>query len=366
MHDDPQFPGPGDSSSGIHRIIDSTPDSEQLTPGGAESSVERGSTSMDRANSAPTPLPTDAAPAGEPVVFPNWTDLTRTNPRTVDPSAETVAEDFPPFPLAAITSERTPMSSARGRPEAPLNRRSLLLIGLISYASAATLALLYLLIALSRGRPHALESLPDVPPLDVQHGEVMKLAPADAEVPPGHRLSLGESRRFGNILVEPLRVAIEPIEFAHFSGRTAIEKPPTPPVLKLWLRFTNVSDDQTIPPLDPDLVFRRAMLDHGPRANQFVRRVADENSDGPQVLLYDHPIASEWDLLDQHLGVRLAPGESLETYLPSGEEGAALTGLLVWRVHFRKGYSPGGHGVTTLVDVEFDAPTGPKSDPAAG
>jgi hypothetical protein len=363
MHDDPQLPGPADSSSGIHRIIDPVSDSARSSQEGGESSAEGRPLSQSPPDSAAIAPPTEATPVVDPTALPNWTEATPATPRWVDPSAETISEEFPPIPVAAVTSDRTTESSAQGRPASASSRRSLLLIGLISYASAATLALLYLLFAMSRARPHALESLPDIPPLDVKHGEVMKLAPADADLPPGHRLLIGESRRFGNIVVEPLRVVAEPVEFQHFSGRTAIEKSATPPVLKLWLRFTNISEDQTIAPLDPDLVFRRAMLDNGPRANQFVRRAADEKADGPQVLLYDHPISSEWDLRDQQLGVRLAPGESLETYLPSDEPGATLTGPLVWRVHFRKGYSPQGYGVTTLVDVEFEAPA---AEPAAG
>jgi len=365
MHDDPPLPGPGDSSSGIHRIIElPTEDLPSSTAEGGTSATDAAS-SPAAAGSSPA-TPTATAAAADEVVFPNWTDSSPTQPQWADPSAETVTEDFPPIPLAALTPVRSAQPTAADSPQ-PAGRRSLLLIGLISYASAATLALLYLLFSMSRGRPHALESLPDVPPLDVQHGEVMKLAPADAELPPGHRLQIGESRRFGNILVEPLQVVVEPVEFRHFSGRTEVDKAATPPVLKLWVRFTNVSESQSIAPLDPELVFRRAVLENGPRANQFVRRVADERTDGPQVLLYDHPISSEWDLRDQQLGVRLGPGESVETYLPSGEEGAALSGPLVWRVHFRKGYSPQGLGVTTLVDVEFEAPTSGSSDaPAAG
>ena len=30
-----------------------------------------------------------------------------------------------------------------------------------------------------------------------------------------------------------------------------------------------------------------------------------------------------------------------------------LTGDLVWRVHFRKGYGPKGRGVTTVFEVHF-------------
>jgi hypothetical protein len=71
--------------------------------------------------------------------------------------------------------------------------------------------------------------------------------------------------------------------------------------------------------------------------------------------MYDHPATSEWDLAGQQLGLRLAPGEAVETYLPSAEAATSLSGPLVWRIHFRKGFSPRGYGVTALVDVLFDS-----------
>lgn len=272
----------------------------------------------------------------------------------VDPSAETLADHAPPIVVPVTPTTAAGIAPPPDAP--PLNRRSLLLIVLISYASAVTLALLYLLFAWSRPRPHALESLPDVPPLDVEHGEVMKLAPPEADLPPGHQLELGESRRFGNILVEPLRVVEEPVTFQHYSEQSGVQKPPTEPVLKLWVRFTNVSGSQTIAPLDSELLYRRAMLDDGvTRSNQFVCRSDDRADPAALVLIYDHPPTSEWDLSDQQIGIKLAPGESVETYLPSADSGASLSGKLRWRVHFRKGYSPRGFGVTTLVDVVFDS-----------
>lgn len=306
----------------------------------------------------PKPAPEDPGLAPS---FLDWSSTVELESGTVvaiDPAAETVTDQFPKLPPinAPVHRPAVMASTSTAPPDNRVHRRpSLLMIGLISYASAATLALLYFYFASSRARPHALESLPDVPPLDVQHGEVMKLAPADADLPPGHELALGDSRRFGNILVEPLRVVAEPLTFEHFSDRSGIVKEPTGKVLKMWLRFTNVSDGQAIAPLDSDLLFRRAVLDDVARANPFVCRAADRKADASLVLMYDHPTTSEWDLSDQHLGVVLQPGESVETYLPSGEDGAALTGPLLWRVHFRKGYSPRGYGVTTLVDVLFDA-----------
>ena len=236
------------------------------------------------------------------------------------------------------------------------DRDRLIRIGLISYASA-TLVLIYLLLTMSTAKPHQLESLPDVEPLP--DGVSMELVIPGADMPPGHTLKLGGSQRFGNILVEPLRVTREPVEFAHFSGESGrgAGKPGTKPVLKLWVRFSNVSSDQTIAPLDADLLFARLLRNSGRiRANQFVCRASDKTEDGDQVLVFDHPPTSEWDLIGQQLGTPLAPGESVEMFVPTEESGLdALTGQLIWRVHFRKGYSPKGYGVTTVFEVAFDS-----------
>ena len=52
----------------------------------------------------------------------------------------------------------------------------------------------------------------------------------------------------------------------------------------------------------------------------------------------------------------LKPGESFETYVPTGTDGLAdLTGPLLWRVHIRKGFSDSGRGVTTIFEVAFDS-----------
>src|SRR5690606_928719 len=96
-------------------------------------------------------------------------------------------------------------------------------------------------------KPHHLESLPDIRPESETN---LSYVPVHAELAPGHTLRIGEQRRFGNILVEPLRITREPIDFVHYSGAAKVTRPATQPVLKLWLRFTNVSDEQTIAPLD--------------------------------------------------------------------------------------------------------------------
>ena len=372
--------GPGDSTPNFAWLHDqdAPADAPWLAPGGQDSALdmlppeeqpealEASSRQSDEPSFAATePLPVADEP--EPTV--QWTAEASppAESAAVDPAAaaESTSPAAAAMPAAAApppTAEPARVSKSGSTSTTPpssdrtvADRDRLMRIGLISYASAATLVLVYLLLTMSTAKPHQLESLPDVEPL--QDGVSMELVIPGADMPPGHTLKLGESQRFGNILVEPLRVTREPIEFAHFSGPTGIEKPATNPVLKLWVRFTNVSADQTIAPVDAGLLFARQLRNSGRlRANQFVCRASDKTDDGEQVLVFDHPPTSEWDLVGQQLGTPLAPGEAVEIFVPTEESGLdALTGELIWRVHFRKGYSPKGYGVTTVIEVAFDS-----------
>ncbi|MGD9857794.1 MAG: hypothetical protein AB7U20_22860 [Planctomycetaceae bacterium] len=271
-----------------------------------------------------------------------------------------VWDDAPPAapmqPASKSPSKRRkPFGEERGR------RQRLVVILLASYASAATIALLYLLVTGAVGRSHELESLPDVAPLK---SDEFRYAPHHASLPPGHQLRIGESRRFGNILVEPLRVTKGLVEFVHFSVSAPQPHPESVPALKLWVRLTNLSTDQRIAPLDRVLLFRRDFLEDSEQVltnNFIVSRDAPPPPSLPPadprcLFVLDLPLTSDWNLKQQQLGVRLAPGESVETYLPSQSEGIdTLRGELVWRMHIRKGYNAvTGHGVTTLIEVAFN------------
>lgn len=232
--------------------------------------------------------------------------------------------------------------------------KSLLLL-LFSYASAITLGFLYLLYYGSANKgDYGLESLPDpVPPKRKTSGVYQESAP----MPAGHDLKIGDSQRFGNIEVTVLKVTRGPIQFRHFSdaGKTRF---PSAPVLKLWLRFKNVSEDQEIAPLDDQLLFHRIGRDRLTyHSNQFVVRAEQKNNpDAKRIIAYDHIIGSGWDLAGLSLDKPLQPGESRDYYVPTCENDLdILTGELLWRVHIRKGYSARGNGVTTLFEVRFNS-----------
>ena len=230
--------------------------------------------------------------------------------------------------------------------------KSLVLI-LVSYASAITIGFLYLLYyGSANSKDYGLESLPDpVPPKRKTSGVYQETTP----MPSGHDLKIGETQQFGNIKVTVIKVTREPIRFRHFSDNSK-SRLPSAPVLKLWLRFTNVSDEQEIAPLDDQLLFHRIGKDRfSYHSNQFVVQAEQkENREALRVIAFDHKIGSGWDLADLPLDKPLQPGESRDYYVPTCEnELDKLTGDLLWRVHIRKGYSARGNGVTTLFEVHF-------------
>ena len=227
-----------------------------------------------------------------------------------------------------------------------------------SYASAITLAFVYLW--LQRGTSTL--DLPDLrPPVDKKTGKMGATLFPDTPLPPTFRLKLGESKRYGNLLVTPVKVTKGPLQFVHY-GDQKLSRPATQSdVLKLWIKFENVSEDQTFPVLDEQLLFQRVRDRKHPgpeRSNNYVCLQSEQVKGGTKVPLYPYSIKGDWLLKDQNLDKPVAPHETWETYIPTtdDEDLSELEGPLCWRVHFRKGYNPESHwGVTTLVEVDFDS-----------
>jgi hypothetical protein len=279
------------------------------------------------------------------------------------------SEDVPRELIARIPSYRGPTKSDEPPTpgKAPASQKPVPKVPLLwfllalSYAGAVTIFLVLQLVLSPAPDSEQLESLPDVvPKIDPKTERVAPVfVPIEAELPRGHTLRLGDSRRFGSLVVTPLRVTRGPLEFAHFNDASR-SRPAAGPVLKLWLRFENVSRDQVFPPLCRQLVFNRHVTQYDrdrELANNFVCRKSEKARGGEVVLPYDLVIDDVWDLKDQQIDRVLKPDETFETYIPTTEDGIEqLAGRLVWRVHFRKGYHPETyHGVTTLIEVEFDA-----------
>jgi hypothetical protein len=275
----------------------------------------------------------------------------------IEPSASPVVVST--SPAAAVHREAAPASIPliqTGTPIPPATVPRFWFLVVASYASAMTLAFVFTLLQLAAAKSHQLESLPDVVP-KIRNGEVaLQIVPPEADVPKGHVLALGESQRYGSVKVTPLRVTQGTLAFEHLLQDPAAVRPPSEPVLKLWLRFENVSRDQKFAPLDPLLLYKRHYGDFGARVltNQFLCQADQRQRDGNLHHVYELSPTSEFHVAGQKLDTVLEPGAALETFVPSGEQIADLTGDLVWRVQFRKGYHPRTfHGVTTLIDVPF-------------
>lgn len=265
--------------------------------------------------------------------------------------AETVEKSTPATHPERVTSSKLSSADTAGAELTDSSRLKFVLLA--SYASAITLvALMLLLRSGESAKPHHLESLPDVAP---EPAENLSYVPVKATLPPGHTLSIGEKQRFGNIEVEVLGIRRQPLEFTHYTGSENLTRPASAPVLKLWLRFTNVSKNQEIAPLDGDLLFRWVVkTDLQQEFSNYYLFADGTTNDRDVISTYRHSKTSDWDFKGQQLGQVLAPGESLETFIASSEElPATLPDQLNWRLQIRKGFSPNGHGVTTLVDVRF-------------
>ena len=238
---------------------------------------------------------------------------------------------------------------------APASRQPIWLPG---YAIAVTLLLIVLAVT---GRialfptSHTLESLPDVRPL--QPGE-FQIIPPGSPLPPQHGLKLNQSQRFGDVVLTPLKVTREPISFEHFQTHAPEPRMTTAPVLKLWLKFENVSTNCAFLPLDTTLMshrFPEFATDENTQVNSGLNLAG--NTDAPRILNYLHPAGSNFQLTGQNVSTPISPGQSAEVYVASAElpESELAQTSWTWRIQFRKGiHQPSGHGVTTLVDVSFD------------
>ncbi|MFO0974925.1 MAG: hypothetical protein U0996_00935 [Planctomycetaceae bacterium] len=229
---------------------------------------------------------------------------------------------------------------------------------LTGYAVAVTMILLFLFLTgkVSLFGTHPLESLPDIKPLAPNE---FKRVPENAALPEGHVLKLGESKRFGDVVVTPLKVTREPLTFEEFRTAAAAPNLATEPVLRLWLQFKNVATEYAFAPFDADLMssrFPQLAVDESAQVNSFLR--LNKGGEKARVLNFLQSSDSNFVLTGQNSGKLIAPGEELLTFVASEEMLPALAESsdtsASWRVQFRKGVNvDSGNGVTTLIDVAF-------------
>lgn len=272
---------------------------------------------------------------------------------TVSPPSTTQPVQESPKPTAATPAEQTDDQEESVYDSVFNSRRGKIVPHAVfqawfSYTILISFGLAWAIYRIFTAQTSNLESLPDIKPLKENRRNYV---PHKAAMPPGHTLELGEEQRFGNIEVTPLEVRREKLEIEGWD--------PEGPVLKLFVKFKNVSDDQTIIPLDGELLFdqnrnRSSRESQGAKANQFVCKVSEKRSNGNVVLVYARLADLDFEFRNQNLGRALKPGEEVTIYIPSETDGLEdLNGNLIWRVHFRKGHSPKNYGVTTVFEVKF-------------
>ena len=229
------------------------------------------------------------------------------------------------------------------------------------YTAAITLVLLFLLFTgrIQLSANHPLESLPDVRPLAPNEFQPVQ---EDVRLPEGHDLGLGESRRFGDVLVTPVKVSRAPLEFQDFLSGKPEPKLTTTPALRLHLKFENLAADIAFPPFDAALMSHRFQPEASELsilANSFLSVPPDAQNEFPRRLLhYPQTMDSNFVLTGQNAGKVVAPGESLETWVATVPlpDGWSHSGPMRWRVQFRKGINRKSRfGVTTLIDVNFNS-----------
>jgi len=285
-----------------------------------------------------------------------------TEPPMFEPAAEDSEPQFSTDTAPAAALEAAPLKPVSARSSTEMVSKKLFVF-VLSYASAMTIIVIILLMQGTGSQAHNLESLPDIKPPMVNNKIGFHLVPNDTNMAPGHTLELGDEQRFGSLKVTAYKVTKEPIEFVHFSGNGT--RDPSNAVYKLWLRFENVSDDQVFAPLDRELTLMRKGDGSGGllRSNTFLCSAETKADNEGKLLVYDLPLKGSWDFrdcpwvqTDTSAGI-LQPGEVIETYIPTVEEGVdQMIGDLVWRVQFRKGYNRRSkRGVTTVIEVTFNS-----------
>lgn len=363
----PDFSAPAEEASAFpdfSAAADASPasDEAEAVPAVAESAVAI----------AVTESSTESAPAFDPSVPAFDPSIPAFDPNPAAPVApipvvNTVNAVAPtsvaaPEPASTDTTATTTRSSRGGaKQKAVVSKQMFVLVA--SYACAITAVLVYAFLnpdTFFRTKVGEVENLRDIqskPGVILGNGGKL---PESTLLMPKQKLKIGDDpQRLGNVEVSVVKITkgsitLLPTEHMKLSGGLGSEPMQDGPVLQLWVKFKNVSEDQQFAPIDYDLLktIKRTDDFENPLTDTFVA-AADVNVNNTR------RIPPYYNLLQEIEGMprkELNPGEEVLTLIPSNLYGLdELKGDLIWRLRFRKGRSPNGNGVTTLVDVEFNA-----------
>jgi hypothetical protein len=209
-----------------------------------------------------------------------------------------------------------------GRPWGP--------IVLASYASALTIALLWLFLSgrIQRPKPPAIDSTPfdsrpDLGPEGRRSRALIELP----RIPNDRLVGLGQVLKVGQVELSPLEVSAAPVTLIRVGEDGDQQRRETEPgTLTLRLRLRNTSERATFAPLDPAFIREP---DRG-FPESFI-----ETSRGERIFIYPLAIESEWSIEGQDFE-ELKPGESAEYTIVSEEQALARKApAMTWRLRLR-------------------------------
>ena len=204
------------------------------------------------------------------------------------------------------------------------------MVVLASYASAATLALIWwVVLPRLRGRGEG-ENFAAPPPAAVgarRPDRSRKVEPA-APIPADRITTIGKPLAVGSLEITPIDVARSDVRLrrAALAGGGE-ERDGGSGAMALRLRLRNMSSDAVFAPLDGAFVRDR---DDG-LSESFV-----ELDGGERVYLYPLPVDSEWSIAGQDFPA-LRPGEAKETRIITAADFPSTSSGMTWRLKLRTG-----------------------------
>ena len=199
---------------------------------------------------------------------------------------------------------------------------------LLSYASAITIALIWMLWS---GRWSGSSPPPSTgSDQSVAHSSDRVVEPTPAPpalpIPAENRARVGLTIRLGELEVTPLAVISTPVELVR--SIEPDERRREDECLVLRLKLTNISKEHTFAPLAPNLVRERGLRPHEPYI---------ATSEGPNIPLFPLAVDSEWAIVGQEF-TTLQPGDTVETLVAAQPGSARRTSPeMTWRVRLRTG-----------------------------
>ena len=261
------------------------------------------------------------------------TDAAVARPAQSHPSAkrglDQGAESQEPNPELVVANQDESIQEVASADEEPFSEAVIAWsqVLLMSYASAITLALIWMLWTGRWSRNEAPPSTISEQAVD-SSSRVVEPTPVQPAlpIPLENSAKIGQTIQLGDVEATPLAVISTNVELVRSiePNKRRYESE----CLVLRLRLRNVSKQHTFAPLDPNLVRERGLRPYDPYI---------ATSEGSSIGLFPLALDSEWSIVGQDF-TSLQPGESMETFVAAGPGSAQkLAAKMTWRVRLRTG-----------------------------